>query len=390
MLQALAADIGALVKGGRARLLAVSGATRDPAFPDVRQVGPGDPRFRIQAVARPPQATERLHEDARTPRGKRAARGTQRGIVGRMATRAGSATNAVLALARERPEIGVVRASRELRKRGVRLSPSGVRLIWARHDLATAYQRLMLRKREADKGRPALSESQRATLERMRVSRRLVHRAGGGPDSAATLRRERLLAAAARVLDEKGYEGASLRDVCAAAGILPGSLYYHFKSKEDLFIQLHAAGFRQLNDAVDKALSGEVDPWRRLEAACAAHLALLVGSEETSLVSGTSLFRTAPQDLQRRLNRDRIAYEERYRTMIADLGLAESVDQTLLRLALFGALNWTRIWYQPGKQTPQEIAHHLVQRVLRHGLDARGVADPRKAGTQRGAALTVG
>jgi tripartite-type tricarboxylate transporter receptor subunit TctC len=33
--QALAADIGALVKGGRARLLAVSGATRDPAFPDV-------------------------------------------------------------------------------------------------------------------------------------------------------------------------------------------------------------------------------------------------------------------------------------------------------------------------------------------------------------------
>jgi tripartite-type tricarboxylate transporter receptor subunit TctC len=37
----LAADIGALVKGGRARLLAVSGAARDPAFPDV-------PTFREQ------------------------------------------------------------------------------------------------------------------------------------------------------------------------------------------------------------------------------------------------------------------------------------------------------------------------------------------------------
>ena len=49
MLQALAADIGALVKGGRARLLAVSGATRDPAFPDVRQVGPGDPRLGVEA-----------------------------------------------------------------------------------------------------------------------------------------------------------------------------------------------------------------------------------------------------------------------------------------------------------------------------------------------------
>ena len=279
-----------------------------------------------------------------------------------MATDSTATTGAALALARERPEMGVVRAARELRKRGVRLSPSGVREIWARHGLGTSYQRLLSRKR-VNGDHSALSDSQRALLQRIRVSRRLQGDANG--------RREQLIAAAARVIGEKGYERASLQEICAAAGILPGSLYYHFKSKEDLFIKVHAEGFRQLNEAVDVAVAAESDAWGKLEAACAAHLTLLVGSQDESLVAGTSLFHPADPALQRRLNRDRQAYEERFRDMIGALGLPASVDQTLLRLTLLGAINWTRVWYQPGKRTPREIAQHLVQQVLRQGLDRR-------------------
>ena len=270
----------------------------------------------------------------------------------------------MLALARERPELGKVRAARELRARGVRVSPSAVHLIWKRHGLASGYQRLMLRQREAGSAK-ALSQFQRSLLRRMRIARRPMK----GADSAPSLSRERLILAAARVLGERGYEGASLAKICAAAGILPGSLYHHFRSKEDLFVNVHAEGFRQLNEAVDSALAQESDPWRRLEAACAAHLTLLVGSPDVSLVTGTSLFHTAPAGLQRRLNRDRDAYEARYEELIAALGLPREVDPSLLRLNLFGALNWTRMWYRPGKRNPKELAHHLVQRILRGSLE---------------------
>ena len=282
-----------------------------------------------------------------------------------MANRRGR-IEAVIALAKERPELGVVRAARELRKRGVRLSPSGVREIWARHGLGTSYERLLSRKREGSGEEAALSDTQRALLQRMRVSRRLVQQAGS--EAPGQGRREQLIAAAARVIGDKGYERASLQEICAAAGILPGSLYYHFKSKEDLFIKVHAEGFRQLNEAVDRAVTRESDPWRRLEAACAAHLTLLVASDDVSLVAGTSLFHPAEPSLQRRLNRDRIAYEERFRAMIAALPLPHDVDQTLLRLTLLGALNWSKVWYQPGRKTPDEIAHHLVHKVLRQSL----------------------
>jgi AcrR family transcriptional regulator len=271
-----------------------------------------------------------------------------------------SAKAAALALARERPEIGKLRAARELRSRGIHLSPSAVHAIWKQHGLATSYQRLLSRK-------SSLSDAQRALLNRRKLSRQLVGEGG----SASRVRRERLIAAAAAVLERKGYEGASLREICALAGILPGSLYYHFKSKEDLFVTLHAEGFKQLNEAVDTALARHSEPWSRLEAACAAHLSLLVAGEDASLVTGTSLFQTAPANLQRRLNRDRDAYEARFREMIAALGLPPGVDPTLLRLNLLGALNWTRIWYRPGRKTPQQLAHELVQKILRGSLDTR-------------------
>ena len=274
--------------------------------------------------------------------------------------------------------MGKVRAARELRSRGIQLSPSRVHAIWRQNGLASSYQRLMSRRRDGRGERAALSESQRARLQRARVSRRLIGKARTG--ASRHVRREQLMLAAARVLNEKGYEAASLREICAAAGILPGSLYYHFRSKEDLFVSLHAEGFRQLNEAVDTAIAREADAWGRLEAACAAHLTLLVGAADVSLVGGTSLFHPARSPLQRRLNRDRDAYEERFRQMIAALRLPAEVDQTLVRLNLLGALNWTRNWYRPGRKSPRELAHQLVQKILRGSLETGSPRLARQTG----------
>jgi len=280
-----------------------------------------------------------------------------------------SAKTAALALAKERPEIGKVRAARELRSRGIHVSPSGVHAIWKRNGLGNSYQRLLSRVRAGDASAATLSESQRALLKRRKISRGVIARAEGNAESADHPRRERLIEVAARVFNQKGYEAASLREICEAAGILPGSMYYHFRSKEDLYVTLHAEGFRQVNEAVDRALEGKADAWERLEAAIAAHLGELVKHSDVPGVTGASLFHAAPPALQRRLNRDRNAYENRFRELIAGLRLPRDVDQTLLRLNLLGAMNWTRIWYRPGKRTPAEIAHHLVNKILRKSLD---------------------
>ncbi len=74
--------------------------------------------------------------------------------------------SAVIAFAVEWPAYGQLRASNELRKQGIFVSPSGVRSIWLRHELASLKQRLKaLEKKSAEEGF-VLTESQLAALEK--------------------------------------------------------------------------------------------------------------------------------------------------------------------------------------------------------------------------------
>jgi transposase InsO family protein len=73
---------------------------------------------------------------------------------------------AVLAFAVEFPAYGQLRASNELRKRGVFISPSGVRSIWLRHELESVKKRLRALEKKAAAEHWVLTESQLAALER--------------------------------------------------------------------------------------------------------------------------------------------------------------------------------------------------------------------------------
>ena len=73
---------------------------------------------------------------------------------------------AVVAYAVEQPAHGQVRASNELRKRGVFISPSGVRCVWLRHQLARFKDRLKALEDEMAKENLILTESQVQALER--------------------------------------------------------------------------------------------------------------------------------------------------------------------------------------------------------------------------------
>lgn len=58
------------------------------------------------------------------------------------------------------------------------------------------------------------------------------------PDRRRQQTREHLLAAAAQVFAERGFHGASLDAVAAAAGFSKGAVYSNFKNKDDLFLAL--------------------------------------------------------------------------------------------------------------------------------------------------------
>lgn len=176
---------------------------------------------------------------------------------------------------------------------------------------------------------------------------------------AALTRRQVLIDEAARLFSLNGYDSTSMRDIAAAMGILPGSLYHHFESKEEMFIEVYSLGVSQILNAVTKAIARHDDPWARLEAACEAHLqALLVKDSYAAVVISHLSFNTLPK--QDRLVRLRDKYESIFKSLVEDLPLRPGTDRRMLRLGLLGAMNWAIVWYRQGGEAPSQIARKLL------------------------------
>ncbi len=64
--------------------------------------------------------------------------------------------------------------------------------------------------------------------------------------------RQRLLARATELFVEKGYEGTSVREIVAAAGVTPPVLYYYFKNKEGIYLEI----MREAHGQFEAVLAG--------------------------------------------------------------------------------------------------------------------------------------
>jgi len=74
-----------------------------------------------------------------------------------------------------------------------------------------------------------------------------------------------ILQAAYEVLIEKGYYEASMDEIAARVGISKGTLYLHFKSKEDLIFVLIEAEISKFLALIDQILTKEISVRDRLE-----------------------------------------------------------------------------------------------------------------------------
>ncbi len=186
---------------------------------------------------------------------------------------------------------------------------------------------------------------------------------GSGGGVRQDNRRAALMDAAAKLFADQGYSATTIRDIAAAAGMLPGSVYYHFPSKAALLLAVYRDGVAGLARRVDAAIAtADGEAWARLEAAATAHLETVLDQSAYAKV----MIRVMPDDADDRAVSAELAgarddYEARFRALIGALDLADGADAGRLRLMLLGALNWAQIWYRAGGATPAAIARDFVK-----------------------------
>jgi AcrR family transcriptional regulator len=138
--------------------------------------------------------------------------------------------------------------------------------------------------------------------------------------TVATGTRDRLLAAARELIEEGGYGGASVLAIADRAGVAAGTLYRHFASKEELFVEV----FRSVCEREERAMRVAAD---RLDADATARERLqtvLATFARRALRNPRLAWALIAEPVDPRVDAERIAYRARYAELIA-AGLAAGI-----------------------------------------------------------------
>jgi AcrR family transcriptional regulator len=169
----------------------------------------------------------------------------------------------------------------------------------------------------------------------------------------AVSRREHIVGSAAALFAGKGVAATTVRDIGEAAGILSGSLYYYFASKEAIVEEIVRRYLEELVAAYDGALAADREPRARLEGLIRAsftaieqhpHACEIYQNDHKYLESLQGL-----ADLQPLTAKVQAAWTDTIRQGVKAGAFRKDVDPKLFYRFARDAIWFTVRWYRPGK-----------------------------------------
>ena len=191
---------------------------------------------------------------------------------------------------------------------------------------------------------------------------------------AVTEVRARILDAAAESFMRSGFAGTTVDDIARDVRATKGLVYYHFRSKFDIFLAVYGEGMRRARERVEPHAAGTGPARDRLAAMSTAHLVNLMEDLAYHHVVHQAVRGEVSASLKVRqvesltdLNRLRSDYEQMFRAVLAEGiedGTLRPVDPNLGARTLLSSLNAVDLWYRRiDGQTADEV-HDLARRIV--------------------------
>ena len=180
-------------------------------------------------------------------------------------------------------------------------------------------------------------------------------------------RRERLLAAAARVFAAQGFAETSMRDLSHASAMSLAGMYYYVRGKDDLLFQIQKSCFERVAAGAKDAVAHQSAPDARLEAFIRHHVRFFATHMEEMKVLAHEA-ESLKGDMLKEVRRLKRAYVDVLLGLLAALdGLGADGRQRrdVAAFTLFGMMNWIYTWYDPrGPVGVPELADQITRLFL--------------------------
>jgi AcrR family transcriptional regulator len=186
-----------------------------------------------------------------------------------------------------------------------------------------------------------------------------------------------LLATAARLMAEQGYDQTTIRHVGRATGYSLAGMYYYFDSKEDLLFQIQQRTFASLLAKQEQEVAGGASAAERLERLVRSYLDFYMRNAAELKVCTFELESLAGEQYAT-IEALRRRWFRLARGVVGELlGVSDgrAGSSTMVRhytLFVFGMLNWVFLWFDADRDGPVDrLADQMLQLIL-HGLPQDG------------------
>ncbi|MFS1525376.1 TetR/AcrR family transcriptional regulator [Microbulbifer sp. 2304DJ12-6] len=158
--------------------------------------------------------------------------------------------------------------------------------------------------------------------------------------------RGRLLNVAARQFEQKGFARTTVRDIASEVGILSGSIFHHFASKEQILCAVMREVTIFASARMYSAVQGAESPRDKLRACIQSELEAIHGQAVPGFSILVLEWRSLSKESRKEVLRLRDEYEHIWLGAIR-AARCRGGDAALVRRLLVGALSHTYSWFKP-------------------------------------------
>ena len=191
----------------------------------------------------------------------------------------------------------------------------------------------------------------------------------------------KILIHATNVFYEKGYAGASMRDLSRSSGMSLAGLYYYFESKEKLLFLIQKHTFTTIVERLHERLDRVEDPVERIRIFILNHVEYFLANQKAMKVLSHE------DDVLRNGFGSEIAgikrqYYRKCMELLDDFKRAEGLQfsSRIAVLSLFGMMNWIYTWYNPRADANAKELSLQMGDIFLQGICAPGKTKKKRSG----------
>lgn len=158
------------------------------------------------------------------------------------------------------------------------------------------------------------------------------------------------------VFSESGYNGATMDDIAIRAGVAKGTLYYHFKSKEEIFNFVVIEGMKSMQEQIEAISNSDESSLDKIKQICRSQVTLAYKNREFCKVLISQLWGT--EERQKEVRQLLAKYFKEIECILSKAmcdGVVRKGNADLMAFTFFGGVIATSVYEVMGRDTDIDV-----------------------------------